>query len=277
MSWLERLRKVCERAQSLVCVGLDPDPRRLPPHLGPGTDAATLVAFNRAIIDATADLVCAYKPNLGFYLAYGPAGVEALLETRRHIPAEIPVILDAKVGDIGSTSLAYARAYFDTWGFDAVTVHPYMGEDGLEPFLTRADRGVFVLVKTSNPGSGDLQDLPVASDGGTEPLYLHVAAQVQRWADRYGNCGLVVGATYPRQLAEVRRRCPDLPILVPGVGAQGGDLAATIQAGRDAAGGGLLVNAARSVIYASDGRDFAAAARQAATALRDAINHARWG
>lgn len=275
MSFRERLRAASERSGSLLCVGLDPDPARLPTHLGPADDARTVLAFNRAIIEATADLVCAYKPNLGFYLAYGPAGVEALIETRRLIPAEIPVILDAKVGDLGNTSVAYARAYFDAWNFDAVTVHPYMGEDSLEPFLSRSDRAVFVLVKTSNPGSGDLQDLPVTDEGTTEPLYLRVAERARRWQGRYGTCGLVVGATYPRQLAEVRERCPDLPILVPGVGAQGGDLTTTVQAGLDSAGGGLLINAARGVIYAGTGPDFAQAARRAAIELRDAINQAR--
>lgn len=275
MSFRERLRAASERSGSLLCVGLDPDPARLPTHLGPADDARTVLAFNRAIIEATADLVCAYKPNLGFYLAYGPAGVEALIETRRLIPAEIPVILDAKVGDLGNTSVAYARAYFDAWNFDAVTVHPYMGEDSLEPFLSRSDRAVFVLVKTSNPGSGDLQDLPVTDEGTTEPLYLRVAERARRWQDRFGTCGLVVGATYPRQLAEVRERCPDPPILVPGVGAQGGDLTTTVQAGLDPAGGGLLINAARGVIYAGTGPDFAQAARRAAIELRDAINQAR--
>lgn len=275
MSFRERLRAASERSGSLLCVGLDPDPARLPTHLGPADDARTVLAFNRAIIEATADIVCAYKPNLGFYLAYGPAGVEALIETRRLIPAEIPVILDAKVGDLGNTSVAYARAYFDAWNFDAVTVHPYMGEDSLEPFLSRSDRAVFVLVKTSNPGSGDLQDLPVTDEGTTEPLYLRVAERARRWQGRYGTCGLVVGATYPRQLAEVRERCPDPPILVPGVGAQGGDLTTTVQAGLDSAGGGLLINAARGVIYAGTGPDFAQAARRAAIELRDAINLAR--
>lgn len=275
MSFRERLRAASERSGSLLCVGLDPDPARLPTHLGPADDARTVLAFNRAIIESTTDLVCAYKPNLGFYLAYGPAGVEALIETRRLIPPEIPVILDAKVGDLGNTSVAYARAYFDAWNFDAVTVHPYMGEDSLEPFLSRSDRAVFVLVKTSNPGSGDLQDLPVTDEGTTEPLYLRVAERARRWQGRYGTCGLVVGATYPRQLAEVRERCPDLPILVPGVGAQGGDLTTTVQAGLDSAGGGLLINAARGVIYAGTGPDFAQAARRAAIELRDAINQAR--
>lgn len=275
MGFSERLRAASERSGSLLCVGLDPDPRRLPTQLGPADAAATVLAFNRAIIEATADLVCAYKPNLGFYLPYGPAGLEALIETRRLVPPEIPVILDAKVGDLGNTSVAYARSYFDAWDFDAVTVHPYMGEDSLEPFLSRPGRGVFVLAKTSNLGSGDLQDLPVNDAGVTEPLYLRVAARVQRWQGRYGDCGLVVGATYPRQLEEVRKRCPDLPLLVPGVGAQGGDLTATVQAGLDATGGGLLINAARGVIYAGSGTDFADAARHAAATLRDEINRAR--
>lgn len=268
----DRLAVAVDRSDSLLCVGLDPDPRRIPASFGSG--AGAVVAFNRAIIEATADLVCAYKPNLGFYLAYGAEGAAALAETRRLIPSDIPVILDAKVGDVGVTSAAYARGYFDEWDFDAVTVHPYIGEDGLEPFLRHAERGILVLAKTSNPGSGDLQDIAVAESSG-EPLYLRVAERVNRWQAVYGNCGLVVGATYPAQLAQVRERCPGLPILVPGVGAQGGELAATLRAGR-AWESGLIINASRSIIYAGEqagsDADFPAAARSAAENLRDTIN-----
>ncbi|MBX6343046.1 MAG: orotidine-5'-phosphate decarboxylase, partial [Thermomicrobiaceae bacterium] len=261
---------------SLLCIGLDPDLRRFPTPLDRTPEA--IAEFNRAIVEATVDLACAYKPNLGFYLAHGEAGVRALVATREAIPRDIPVILDAKVADIGSTSEAYARGYFETWGFDAVTAHPYLGADSLEPFLRYADRGVFILAKTSNPGSGDLQDLPVQiEDGQAEPLYLRVAETVARLNERYGTCGLVVGATYPRQLAAIRERCPDLPILVPGVGAQGGDLEATLQSGLDRHGRGVLITVSRAVTYASDGPDFAAAARAAAARLRDEINRLRAG
>jgi orotidine-5'-phosphate decarboxylase len=269
----ERLTEAMRRNDSLLCVGLDPDLRHFPEPLGRNPSA--IVDFNRAIIEATADLACAYKPNLGFYMAYGEEGIRALVETRRLIPPEIPVILDAKVGDIGVTSDAYARGYFEAWGFDAITAHPYLGRDSLEPFLRYEDRAVFVLAKTSNAGSGDLQDLAVEEGGQTEPLYLRVADRVADWQRDYGTCALVVGATWPGQLAEVRQRCPDLPILVPGVGAQGGDLEATLHAGLDAGRGGLLVNASRAVIYAGDGPAFAGAARAAAKALRDQINQLR--
>jgi orotidine-5'-phosphate decarboxylase len=269
----DRLAAVVERNRSLLCVGLDPDIRRFPLHLQKRPDA--IIAFNHAIIEATADLVCAYKPNLGFFLAYGEPGIHALVETRRMVPAHIPVILDAKVGDIASTAEAYARAYFDLWGFDAVTAHPFLGGDSLVPWLQYQDRAVFILAKTSNPGSGDLQDLVVGGGPAAEPLYLHVAAQVAGWQEQYGTCGLVAGATYPRQLHEIRRRCPDLPILVPGIGAQSGDLAATVRAGLDAQGTGLLINTSRAVLYASGGEDFAGAARGAAQQFRDQINRIR--
>ncbi|HUZ02215.1 MAG TPA: orotidine-5'-phosphate decarboxylase [Thermomicrobiaceae bacterium] len=273
MRFTDRLDAVVDAHQSLLCVGLDPDPRYIPRHLGDG--AAAVIAFNRAIVEATADLACAFKPNLGFYLAYGPAGVEALAETRRLIPPQVPVILDAKVGDIATTAEAYARGYFDELNFDAVTAHPYLGADSLKPFLRYADRAVFVLAKTSNPGSGDLQDLNVSDSGADEPLYLRVADRVAAWQERFGTCGLVVGATYPRQLAEIRARCPDLPILVPGVGAQQGNLEATVRAGLDARDAGLLISASRAITYAGSDRKFAAAARDAAQVLRDQINRAR--
>ncbi len=273
MRFGDRLAAVVERNRSLLCVGLDPDIRRFPLHLQERTDA--IIAFHRAIIEATADLVCAYKPNLGFFLAYGEAGVQALVETRRMVPPHIPVILDAKVGDIASTAEAYARAYFDLWGFDAVTAHPFLGGDSLAPWLRYQDRAVFILAKTSNPGGGDLQDLVVGEGPAAEPLYLHVAARVAGWQEQYGTCGLVAGATYPRQLHEIRQRCPDLPILVPGIGAQSGDLSATVRAGLDAQGTGLLINASRAVLYASDGVDFAEAARGAAQRFRDQINRIR--
>ena len=272
MRFANRLQAATERNNSLLCVGLDPDIRRFPAHLG--TDHAAIVSFNRQIIEATIDLVCCYKPNLGFYMAYGTAGLEALSETRRIIGDRVPVLLDAKVGDINTTSEAYARGYFGALGFDAVTVHPYMGFDGIEPFLAYEVHAVFVLVKTSNPGSKDVQDLEVAG-GENRPLYQHVAEQVQQWNSRYGNCGIVVGATWPSELAAIRQICPELPILIPGIGNQGGELERALRAGLDAKGAGVLINSSRSIIYAGNGEDFACAARSAAMSLRDEINQIR--
>lgn len=257
------------RNNSLLCVGLDPDLRHFPPTFR--DDPTNIAAFNRAIIEATADIACCYKPNLGFYLAYGLAGIEALAQLRADVPAHIPVLLDAKVGDMSNTVAAYARGYFETFGFDAVTAHVYQGYDAVEPLLRYRDRGVFILCKTSNPNSGQLQDR-VLEDGQT------VAAQVARWAGEWnaaGNIGLVVGATYPEQLAATRRLAPDLPILVPGVGAQAGDLEASVRGGVDARNAGLLINASRAISYASAGDDFQEAARREALRLRAAINDAR--
>jgi len=251
--WLE---DSIERNDSLLCVGLDPRPERLG-----GEDA---FAFNRRIIDATADLVCAYKPNFAFYEALGLPGLEALQRTIEYIhQCELPVILDAKRGDIGSTAEAYAHAAFQIWAADAVTVNPYLGSDCVAPFAQHEDKGVFVLCHTSNPGAQELQSLEV----DRQPLYRRVAELVQRW-NAHGNLGLVVGATYPQVLAEMRRTFPHLWFLVPGVGAQGGDLEATVRAGLDAHGRGLIINVARSVIFADD-------PRQAARALRDRINTIR--
>jgi orotidine-5'-phosphate decarboxylase len=275
----DRLIETARANDSLLCVGLDPVRSRLPEPLDAEPDVTrAIVSFNTGIIAATSDLVCAYKPNLGFYLAYGAAGVAALEETRRLIPAHIPVILDAKVGDIGTTAEAYATGYFDTWGFDAVTVNPYLGEDSLAPFLSRGDRGVIVVCKTSNPGSADLQDLWRDANSSRQPLYLTVADRVTAWAERWpGTLGLVVGATYPAELAEVRRRCPDAPILLPGIGAQAGDLEASLHAGLDSRGLGLIVSSSRSVIYAGKdhGGNWTAAVRAAALELRETINRLR--
>ncbi|MGH2531901.1 MAG: orotidine-5'-phosphate decarboxylase [Thermomicrobiales bacterium] len=271
-----RLRERSRLANSLACVGLDPEHRHFPAHLSSHPPKEALVRFNAAIIEATSDLVCAYKPNLGFYVAHGLAGIEALLETRRLIPADIPVILDCKVGDMATTTTAYARGYFDEWSFDAITANPYQGEDSLQPFFDYAGRGVLVLCKTSNAGSSDLQDLTVnaATDGQT--LYEHVARRVSVWSDAYpADVGLVVGATYPSQLASVRQICPSQIILLPGVGAQGGDLAASVQAGVDRDGEGLIVSSSRGIIYAGSGADFAEQARDAALRLRDDINAVR--
>ena len=273
----ERLAAAVRRADSLVCVGLDPDPARFPPALKGEQDVGkAIVRFNAATVEATRDLVCAYKPNLGFYAAHGEAGIAALVETRRLIPPEVPVILDCKVGDIGSTAEGYARGYFDGWGFDAITANPYLGADSLAPFLGRSGRGVFVLCKTSNPGGGDFQDLIVRDGGGERPLHLVAADRARHWAaTAAATVGLVVGATYPAELGAVRARCPELPILLPGVGAQAGDLEAAVRAGVDAAGAGLLVSSSRAILYAGEGADFAEQAREATLRLRHEVNAVR--
>jgi|DewCreStandDraft_1066081.scaffolds.fasta_scaffold00219_41 orotidine-5'-phosphate decarboxylase len=274
--FVEKLLQASRSRQSLLCVGLDPDPALLPPSVLHGRALPeAIIAFNRAVIEATADLVCAYKPNLAFYEALGRQAFAVFAETLAAIPRDIVTIADAKRGDIGNTARLYAQALYETFGCDAVTVNPYLGYDALEPFLAYSDRGVFVLCRTSNPGAADLQDLPVLPEGEPpRPLYQHIAALINRW-NTHGNCGLVVGATYPSELRRVREICPNLPILIPGVGAQGGDLEAAVRAGVDANGELAVVNVARSVLYASRGDDFAPAARAAAQALRDAINAAR--
>lgn len=267
MTFREALARAVARNRSLLCIGLDPDPSRFPAALS--RDARGIVAFNRAIIEATADLVCAYKPNLAYYLVYGATGIEALAETRAAIPNDIPAILDAKLGDIASTSEAYARAVFETLGFDAVTVHPYLGGEALAPFLQYRERGVFVLARTSNPGASEFQDLTMGE--AADPLFLAVAERARAWNEQYGNVGLVVGATYPVDLALVRQRCPDLPILAPGVGTQGADLEEALRAGLSGANAPLVITVSRSILYASTGSDFARAARTVAQRLRETM------
>jgi orotidine-5'-phosphate decarboxylase len=275
VAFVEQLRAACQSNNSLLCVGLDVDPGLAPPSVRPAEN--WIVEFNRGIIEATQDLVCAYKPNLAFYEALGTPGWEALKATVEMVPDEIPVIGDAKRGDIGNTADAYARALFDYFNFDAATVNPYLGEDSLAPFLAREDRGILILSKTSNPGSGDLQDvLCVAGDGRTIPMWELVAERVVRWNSR-GNCGLVVGATYPTILQRVRHIAPELPILIPGVGTQAGDLEASIAAGMPVQSSLVMINTSRQVLYASRADDWREAARQAALELRDAINRARDG
>ena len=262
-----RLEQVCAAKSSALCIGLDVDLLRLP--VGFSRDQAGVVAFCREIIAATHEFAAAYKPNLAFFESMGTWGLEALLAVRRHIPPDVITIADAKRGDIDSTNVEYAAAVFDVLGFDAVTAHPYLGAESLEPFLSRPDRGVFVLCRTSNPGARDFQDLR-AENG--ERLYIKVAKAVQSW-NVNDNCGLVTGATYPEELARVRVAAPDLPLLIPGIGAQGGDLPATVQAAGTTAP--MLINASRSILYASGERDFAAAAAAAAGNLHAEINRAR--
>ena len=264
--FLEKLNNACAASRSLVCVGLDPDPSQMP--------VADVSEFNRAIIEATADLVCAYKPNLAFYEALGLPGLKALESTVGYIRQTSPaaVILgDAKRGDIGPSGEAYARAMFQVWDFDAVTVNAWGGHDTVAPFLKDPQRGVFIWCRGSNPGSADLQDLLLSADEGAAPLYQHLAQLADQW-NKNGNVGLVVGATVPRQLAETRRLCPNLPLLIPGVGAQGGDLEAAVRQGVDASGRLAIINSSRGIIYASRGPDFAQAARRETARLRDTIN-----
>ena len=258
-----------------LVVGLDTDPRRVPESVAPGAAVVEqVVELNREIIEATADLACAYKPNAAFYEALGGGGFQALKETiaaiRRNAP-EAAVILDAKRADIGSTNTGYVAAAFEQLGADAITVHPYLGGEALSPFLERGEKLIFVLARTSNPGAGEFQDLK--ADG--VPLYRHVARAVAgRW-NAAGNCGLVVGATYPDEMRAIREDVPaGMPILIPGVGAQGGDVAAVVAANREAGSEAFLIAASRSIVYASDGEDFAAAARAAAQALDGEIRAA---
>jgi orotidine-5'-phosphate decarboxylase len=232
---------------------------------------ASVAEFNRKIIEATSDLVCCYKPNLAFYEAMGEEGWDALRQTLAAIPPDIPVIADAKRGDIGNTAAAYARAIFDVLGCDAITVNAYGGEDAVEPFLDYADKGVLVWCRSSNPSAGEFQDLLVQSEGEAKPLWQTVALKAQAWNKR-GNVGIVMGATYPSQLAEARALCPTLPILVPGVGAQDGSLRDSVRAGITAAGDGIIVSASRSVLYASRDGDYALAARSAARLLQEQVN-----
>ncbi|MFN0071776.1 MAG: orotidine-5'-phosphate decarboxylase [Chloroflexota bacterium] len=272
--FVDQLRACSEKNSSLLCVGLDVDPRLAPPDVVRRDNWIT--EFNRGIIEATQDLVCAYKPNLAFYEAQGASGWNALKSTVEMVPEGIPVIADAKRGDIGNTAEAYASAIFDHFGFHAVTVSPYLGADSLEPFLRREDRGIIVLCKTSNPGSGDLQDVLCQVDDRSIPLWELVAERVVSWNTR-GNCGLVVGATYPAILERVRGIAPDMPILIPGIGPQAGDLEAAVTAGMPRSSSLVMINASRQVLYASRGADWKDASRQAALELRDAINSARNG
>jgi orotidine-5'-phosphate decarboxylase len=259
-----------------LAVGLDPDPARIPASVAPGAASAErVVAFNRAIVGATAPLAAAYKPNAAFYEALGDEGFEALAGTIAAVRAEAPgaaVILDAKRADVGSTNAGYVAAAFERLGADAITVHPYLGGEALSPFLERAEKLVFVLARTSNPGAGELQDV---EDRDGVPLYRRVARAVARDWNGAGNCGLVVGATYPGELRAVREDVPaGMPILIPGAGAQGGDVAAAVAANREAGSSAFLIAASRSISYAAAGEDFAAAAGAAAAALDEEIRSA---
>ena len=281
-AFTHRLADVWDRNNSLVCVGLDPEIERLPASIA--GEPSPIFQFNKAIVDATADLVCAYKPQFAHYAAYEAEDqLERTIEYIQSTYPHVPVILDSKRGDVGNTAERYAIEAFERYHADAVTVNPYLGGDSLEPFLKHADKGVVILCRTSNPGARDIQDLQVgtavsaAASTATNPRKLyHVIAELaaQKWNSR-GNCMLVVGATYPRELAEIREIVGDMPFLVPGVGAQGGDVVQAVQNGRTKAGTGLVISSSRAILYASSGADFATAARTAAMTLRDQINAAR--
>ena len=262
MRFTDKLLNISRKNNTLLCIGLDPDP-----ELMPGVD---VLEFNKAIIEATSDLVCAYKPNLAFYEALGSEGLAILEKTVRYVPGDIPVIADAKRGDIGNTARAYARALFSIFGFDAATVNPYLGFDSIEPFINNQDKGVFILCRTSNPGATDFQNL--CTNG--LPLYEVVAQKAREW-NIYGNIGLVVGATYPEELKRVRSICPEMPLLIPGIGAQGGDLAAAVRYGADARGQKAIISVSRQILYASQQKDFAQAARNTAREIRTQINDYR--
>jgi orotidine-5'-phosphate decarboxylase len=267
-TFAERLERAHVESGSLLCIGLDPDLAKLPADLARHPEP--LLAFNRRVIDATADLAAAYKPQIAFYSAVGRES--ELVASIRHVRERAPhalVILDAKRNDIGNTAEAYAQEAFDRYGADAVTVNPYMGGDSVRPFLARPDRAAIVLCRTSNPGARDFQDLPVEG----VPLYQRVAERAARDWNGHRNLMLVVGATCPAEMAELRRAHPGLWFLVPGIGAQGGDLEAILAAGLDAEGTGMLINSSRGILYAGGGT--AVAIRGAAAALRDGINTGR--
>ncbi|MCB2206386.1 orotidine-5'-phosphate decarboxylase [bacterium] len=268
MQFYEKLDAVSTRNTSLVCVGLDTDPAKIPQHLQEQPDG--VIAFNHAIIEATSDLVQSYKLNLAFYEALGKEGYDIVRKTLEAIPDHVVTIGDAKRGDIGNTSLMYARAMFEDFGFDATTVAPYMGYDSVEPFLRYGDKGVFVLALTSNKGSRDFQYLEV--DG--KPLYTHVVRTVAEW-NEHRNIGFVVGATHPSELADIRSMVGDVPLLIPGLGAQGGDVEQSVRAGCTVEGLRGVFNSSRGIIYAGDGEDFADHARDAAMKLREQINQYR--
>jgi orotidine-5'-phosphate decarboxylase len=274
VTFIEKLSGAWAANNSMLCVGLDPDVGKFPAHLQAEPDA--IVLFCKAIIDATADAVCAFKPQIAYFAAQRAENqLEEICAYVRNAYPHIPVVLDAKRGDIGATAEQYAREAFERYGADAVTVNPYMGFDSIAPYLEWSERGVVVLCRTSNPGGSDLQFLTV--DG--KPLYQHVARLVAQQWNRNGQCALVVGASFPGELAQVRAIVGDMPLLVPGIGAQGGDIQATVEAGQTANGKGMMISSSRAILYAkpdvSIGEDFALAARRIALETRDAINRFR--
>jgi orotidine-5'-phosphate decarboxylase len=272
MIFTQKLDAITKKNHSLVCVGLDSDIDKLPQHLK--NQKNPQFEFNKAIIDATYDLVCAYKPNSAFYEGSGAYGVSELKMTCDYIRGKYPevvIILDAKRADIGNTNEGYAKFVFEYLGADAITLHPYLGREALKPFLDRKEKGSIILCRTSNPGAGELQDLKVDSGNQHIELYQYLAQKIAKEWNFNGNCGLVVGATYPAELAIVRRLVGDMPILIPGIGAQGGDIEKTVKAGIDTNGINAIINSSRGIIFAGSGLDFAEKARESAKDLHDEI------
>jgi len=259
-------------ADTMVCVGLDPDLDRFPKIVGQGSTEQRIYSFCTSIVDATAEYACVFKPQIAHFAARGAEGALALIidYIHKHHP-DVPVILDAKRGDIGSTATHYANEAFSRYEADAVTVNPFLGRDSVQPFLDHADRGVIILCRTSNPGGAEMQGLEVSG----EPMYLSLAGRIAKDWNEHNNCALVVGATWPKELEAVRGAVGDMPLLVPGVGAQGGDAAAVVTAGQTQDGSGLMINSSRGILYASGDANFADAAANAAKALRDEINQHR--
>jgi len=269
MTFLEQLAAAQASHQSLLCVGLDPDPRKFPTHLG--QDASHIFDFCAHIVDATHDVVCAFKPQIAYFAAHrAEAQLERLIAHMRRTAPHVPIILDAKRGDIGNTAEQYAIEAFERYGADAVTLSPFMGFDSVAPYLKYHGKGAFLLCRTSNPGGDDLQNQRLAGLAGEPRLFEHIAELAQGPWNLNGQLGLVVGATYPEEIARVRHIAPTLPLLIPGVGTQGGDAKATVMAGLTPTGP-IIVNASRAVLYASKGADFVSAARSAALDLRHAL------
>ena len=274
MTFIESLNTAWATNNSLLCVGLDPDPAKFPAHLKSKPDA--IFEFCKSIADATADLACCFKPQIAYFAANRAEDqLEGLIAHIHDNHPGIPVILDAKRGDIGSTAEQYAVEIFERYKADAITVNPYMGKDSVDPYLAYADKGVILLCRTSNPGGSDLQFLDVGTVGKPKKLYEHVAELVATKWNTTGQCALVVGATFPGEIACVREIVGDLPLLVPGIGAQGGDVEATLNAGKTAVGTGLMINSSRAILYAGKDENYAAAARKAAIETRDLINRYR--
>lgn len=270
MTFIDKLRTAQAANRSYICVGLDPDVSKMPPTCG--QSGSDMQGFCMAIIDSTADIVSAYKPNLAFFLAHGAVGIDVLRQVIAHVPPEIPTILDAKFGDIGNTAEQYAAFAFEHLRADAATVSPYIGTDAIRPFAAHTGKLAFVLARTSNVDGNEFQAWP----DGESPLYKRVADQMSTLsADYPGQIGLVVGATQPSEIARIRKWSPDLPFLVPGVGAQGGDLAAVVGDGTTHSGIGPVINVGRAVLYASQGSDFAQAARDRVLSLREEIDRIR--
>ena len=275
MNFLDKLLATSRQQNSLLCVGLDPEPERFPAQLQNMTVAKAVTYFCQGIIEATAPYVCAFKPNLAFFEVLGPKGMYIFQDVLSAIPEHIPIIVDAKRGDLGNTARKYATTVFDVYGCDAVTVNPYLGYDSVAPFLAFHEKGVIFLCRSSNPSARDFQDLLVQEEKGQgRPLYEMIAQRVQSW-NKAGNCGLVVGATYPQELSTIRSMCPDMPILIPGVGAQGGDLETSVVAGVDVLGEKAIIAVSRAILYASEDEDYAASAATEARKLRSRMNEVR--